>query len=84
MRLLQATPRVNVSAEKAKALTERIQDAGTEVVKAKVGNLPPFDAIPCHCVYKKEALLAASQLPYIYDVLLDDVLPSLLGCLLAD
>lgn len=32
----QATPRVDVSPEKAKALTERIQDAGTEVVKAKV------------------------------------------------
>ncbi|CAK0787085.1 hypothetical protein CVIRNUC_010301 [Coccomyxa viridis] len=35
--LSQATPRVDVSAEKAKALTERIQDAGTEVVKAKAG-----------------------------------------------
>jgi hypothetical protein len=34
--LWQATPRVDVSPEKAKALTERIQDAGTEVVKAKV------------------------------------------------
>ncbi len=32
----QATPRVDVSPETAKALTERIQDAGTEVVKAKV------------------------------------------------
>ena len=31
----QATPRVDVSADKAQALTERIQDAGTEVVKAK-------------------------------------------------
>ena len=35
LRCAQATPRVNVSAEVAKALTERIQDAGTEVVKAK-------------------------------------------------
>ncbi|CAL8464917.1 g4452 [Coccomyxa elongata] len=33
----QATPRVDVSPETAKALTERIQDAGTEVVKAKAG-----------------------------------------------
>ncbi|CAL5229306.1 g12607 [Coccomyxa viridis] len=35
--LSQTTPRVEVSADKAKALTERIQDAGTEVVKAKAG-----------------------------------------------
>ena len=34
--LVQATPRVNLSEGEAKALTERIQDAGTEVVKAKV------------------------------------------------
>ena len=33
---VQATPRVDLPAEKVKALTERIQDAGTEVVKAKV------------------------------------------------
>ena len=34
--LSQATPRANFSSEQAQALTERIQDAGTEVVKAKV------------------------------------------------
>lgn len=33
---MQATPRVNLPADKIKALTLRIQDAGTEVVKAKV------------------------------------------------
>lgn len=31
----QATPRINLPADKVKALTARIQDAGTEVVKAK-------------------------------------------------
>eukprot|EP00884_Botryococcus_braunii_P001761 jgi/Botrbrau1/11586/Bobra.247_1s0007.1 len=35
--LSQATPRANLSAEQVKSLTERIQDAGTEVVKAKAG-----------------------------------------------
>ena len=35
--LSQATPRLALPAERAKALTERIQDAGTEVVKAKAG-----------------------------------------------
>ena len=43
---MQATPRVDVSPEKAKALTERIQDAGTEVVKAKVGM---FSITCCRC-----------------------------------
>ena len=33
---LQATPRVSLPAEQIKAITLRIQDAGTEVVKAKV------------------------------------------------
>merc|ERR1712018_637351 len=33
----QATPAVSFDAAKTKALTERIQDAGTEVVKAKAG-----------------------------------------------
>ncbi len=33
---LQATPKVDLSKEKAKALMERIQNAGTEVVEAKV------------------------------------------------
>jgi malate dehydrogenase len=33
----QCTPAVNFPADKLKALTERIQDAGTEVVKAKAG-----------------------------------------------
>jgi lactate/malate dehydrogenase, alpha/beta C-terminal domain len=32
----QATPPLQLSQDQAKALTERIQDAGTEVVKAKV------------------------------------------------
>ena len=31
----QATPRINLPADQVKALTARIQDAGTEVVKAK-------------------------------------------------
>ena len=35
--MVQATPRVSLPAEQIKALTLRIQDAGTEVVKAKVG-----------------------------------------------
>jgi malate/lactate dehydrogenase len=35
--LAQAQPRVDLPADKAQALTARIQDAGTEVVKAKVG-----------------------------------------------
>lgn len=34
---LQAQPRVHLSQQQLQALTERIQDAGTEVVKAKVG-----------------------------------------------
>ena len=42
---MQATPRVEVSADKAKALTERIQDAGTEVVKAKACN---YSMAPLH------------------------------------
>jgi len=33
----QCTPRVSFPADQLKALTERIQDAGTEVVKAKAG-----------------------------------------------
>jgi malate/lactate dehydrogenase len=37
MRLLQTTPKVVFTAEEAKALTERIQNAGTEVVEAKAG-----------------------------------------------
>lgn len=35
--LSQCKPTVNFSADKIKALTERIQEAGTEVVKAKAG-----------------------------------------------
>lgn len=35
--LSQATPKVNFPQDKIKALTERIQEAGTEVVKAKAG-----------------------------------------------
>lgn len=35
--LSQCKPAVNFSADKIKALTERIQEAGTEVVKAKAG-----------------------------------------------
>lgn len=35
--LSQCNPAVNFSAEQIKALTERIQEAGTEVVKAKAG-----------------------------------------------
>ncbi|KAK9823225.1 hypothetical protein WJX72_001171 [[Myrmecia] bisecta] len=35
--LSKATPRVELSPEKAQALTERIQNAGTEVVEAKAG-----------------------------------------------
>ena len=34
----QATPKVDLSKDKAKALMERIQNAGTEVVNAKVSN----------------------------------------------
>lgn len=33
---VQARPRVQLPQDRVKALTERIQDAGTEVVKAKV------------------------------------------------
>ena len=33
----QATPKVDLAKDKAKALMERIQNAGTEVVEAKVG-----------------------------------------------
>jgi hypothetical protein len=33
---MQASPKLTISEEEAKALTARIQDAGTEVVKAKV------------------------------------------------
>ena len=48
LRALQATPRVDVSADKAKALTERIQDAGTEVVKAKAcSSRHVASALPC-------------------------------------
>lgn len=36
--LSQATPKFSLDRERAKALTERIQDAGTEVVKAKAGS----------------------------------------------
>jgi malate dehydrogenase len=35
--LSQAQPRIHLPADKAKALTERIQNAGTEVVEAKAG-----------------------------------------------
>jgi hypothetical protein len=35
---LQAVPRLQLPQDRVKALTERIQDAGTEVVKAKVSN----------------------------------------------
>ncbi|GAX82711.1 hypothetical protein CEUSTIGMA_g10137.t1 [Chlamydomonas eustigma] len=35
--LSQATPRIQLSEERLKALTARIQDAGTEVVQAKAG-----------------------------------------------
>jgi len=35
--LSQTTPKVNFPQDKVKALTERIQEAGTEVVKAKAG-----------------------------------------------
>jgi malate dehydrogenase len=35
--LSQCKPAVNFPADKVKALTERIQEAGTEVVKAKAG-----------------------------------------------
>ncbi len=38
---VQATPRANLAPATIKALTERIQDAGTEVVKAKVRAAPP-------------------------------------------
>ena len=56
--LSQVTPRVSLSQEQAQALTERIQDAGTEVVKAKVqphflpfflscfaSRIPPWDLL---------------------------------------
>ncbi len=33
----KATPRISLPADRAKALTARIQDAGTEVVQAKAG-----------------------------------------------
>lgn len=38
---LQAVPRVNLGEDQARALTERIQDAGTEVVKAKASKDHP-------------------------------------------
>jgi len=38
--LMQASPRLTLSEEAAKALTARIQDAGTEVVKAKASPSP--------------------------------------------
>ena len=38
---LQTKPRVDLPADKARALTARIQDAGTEVVKAKARPLAP-------------------------------------------
>ncbi len=34
---MQATPKVSFSEEEAAAMTERIQNAGTEVVEAKAG-----------------------------------------------
>ena len=37
---MQASPRLSLSDDEAKALTARIQDAGTEVVKAKATPLP--------------------------------------------
>ena len=37
----QATPKVDLAKDKAKALMERIQNAGTEVVEAKVRSLLP-------------------------------------------
>jgi hypothetical protein len=37
---VQAVPRVQLPQDRVKALTERIQDAGTEVVKAKVVMFP--------------------------------------------
>lgn len=37
---VQASQRLDISESQAKALTERIQDAGTEVVKAKVDRTP--------------------------------------------
>ena len=46
---LQAKPRVELPADKAQALTARIQDAGTEVVKAKVW---PLGATrPCGTIF---------------------------------
>ena len=36
---VQSRPRVELPPHKARALTERIQDAGTEVVKAKASTL---------------------------------------------
>lgn len=41
--LSAATPRLQLPDDRARALMERIQDAGTEVVKAKVSLLP------CQC-----------------------------------
>merc|ERR1711887_474492 len=42
----QCTPAVEFPADELKALTERIQDAGTEVVKAKLGPAPPHSPWP--------------------------------------
>ena len=46
---MQATPRLSLSDGEAKALTARIQDAGTEVVKAKVAH-PPHSPFPPSCL----------------------------------
>ena len=54
----QAQPRVNLPADRIKALTARIQDAGTEVVKAKVGacsslcsqSQPSSGRVSCGCL----------------------------------
>lgn len=61
----QARPRLQLPQERIVALTERIQDAGTEVVKAKVSiaqtelvrrpcsvynwSIPPGSWLPCCC-----------------------------------
>lgn len=43
---MQAQPRIHLPADKAKALTERIQNAGTEVVEAKVSAVTLSYALP--------------------------------------
>ena len=60
----QATPAVSFEDDKLKALTARIQDAGTEVVKAKAGAVSFVSSF-----HERVRLLGVGKLRIVFDLL---------------